>query len=128
MVDISKKQIVVQWGFIFAQDDNINKECKKYFAQGVTIGRAKENDINPDLPFVSTKHGKIIGASKYLGLSSAVYYQDTSKYGTWYLPPGVKDLSKAILIHKKRYEIQSGCWLYISDKEKKNSVAMHVLF
>ncbi len=60
---------------------------------------------------------------------SSVVYEDTSKYGTWYLPQGVSDISKAIKIHNSRVEIASGCkLLFLDQKGEKSGISLVVLF
>jgi len=91
------------------------KRCEKPATQPLTIGRSEDNDCvigNNSLPFVSGHHGELRCTKGWL-LGDKLWYKDMSKYGTFYLPPGVTDTRKAIPIHNQKVEIQSGSTLLV---------------
>lgn len=62
------------------------------------------------------------------------YYEDVSTSGTYYHPlwlePGVPhdiDLTKTVLIHKKKVKIEKGSTLIIINPTTKNGVALTVV-
>lgn len=130
VVGVKDKSILVNWTIM--RDGNEEKpynQCKKAIGNPICIGRTGENDVNPLVPYVSAKHGVITSATKYLGIQTVVSYTDSSKFGTYYLPPGIEDLSKVIKIHSNIVEIKSGCRLFIFDPHKPFfGISMHVLF
>ncbi len=132
MVGSGTKEIFLQWGLMVnGKERSKGSEFRKPFGQEVTIGRGEENDVAfPSMfLFISNKHGKIASSSKFFGIVSSVVYQDHSKYGTWYLPQNVTDVSKAIKVHNTSVEIASGCkLLFLDPKGEKSGVSMFVLF
>ena len=132
MVGSGTKEILLQWGAIVKGEEKIKgTKLKKSFGKEITIGRGEENDVAfPTIfMYISSKHGKITCSSKFFGIVSSVVYQDHSKYGTWYVPPGVTDVSKAIKVHNTSVEIASGCkLLFLDPKGEKTGISMQVLF
>jgi hypothetical protein len=87
----------------------------------VGIGREEDEGISiaPLFAFVSRHHGKLTYTKSFL--SGTIWYEDTSSYGTLYLPPGVTDVTKAILIKKKKVEIKDGGRLLLLEPGQKKS-------
>ena len=86
----------------------------------LTIGRNEDNDCqigNAVWPFVSGQHGTLTYTKSWL--TGKLWYEDKSKNGTLYLPPGVKDMSKAVMLHHQKVSIPSGAKLLVLDARTK---------